>query len=440
MLSVCDQRPQKGVECSLLIERTAAAVVVLRSPPDGRGGGSAATGRFVPSCGMDTTTAPRPRTRPTRRLLSLVLVAGLAVSLIGWSNRVEVVVDGEQHRLRTYASTVGEVLDTLEVEVGPDDAVRPEPDRPVRDGLEITVDRAIVVDLVVDGAPPEPVTAPVSSVAGVLTAAGLADVRERGAELTPAWTAPVVDGDRVHVRLPTTVAVVADGGVRATRTLTSSVGAALTEAGIELGADDVVLPAPENPLVGEVVEIVIQRVAVEVVRDEVELEREEVRRETDELERGLTRLADEGADGLRIETYEVTMVDDVEVDRAIVGREIVAEPERRVIEVGTAEPEPRVVEVDTAEPAMPSTSVPVSTWDRLAECEANGNWQNVSRNGMYFGGLQFHPQTWRSHKPAHYPASPLDASREQQIFVAERVLASQGWAAWPACSRRLGLR
>lgn len=379
---------------------------------------------------MDTTTPtpPQPRMRLTRRLLGLALVAGLAASLLGWSDRVEVVVDGEQHRLRTYAGTVGEVLDTLDIEVGPDDAVRPDPDRPVRDGLEISVDRAIVVEVVVDGAPPEPVTAPVSSVAGVLTAAGLDDVRERGAELTPAWTAPVADGDRVEVRLPTTVAVVADGRVRATRTLTTSVDAALTEAGIELGADDVVLPAPEAPLEGEVVEVVIQRVEVEVVRDEVELERRELRRETDELERGLTRLAAEGADGLRVDTYEVTVVDDVEVDRAIVGREIVAAPEPRVIEVGTAEP------------AMPSTSVPVSTWDRLAECEANGNWQNVSRNGMYFGGLQFHPQTWRSHKPAHYPASPLDATREQQIFVAERVLASQGWAAWPACSRRLGLR
>ena len=32
------------------------------------------------------------------------------------------------------------------------------------------------------------------------------------------------------------------------------------------------------------------------------------------------------------------------------------------------------------------------------------------------------------------------ASREQQIVVAERVLASQGWGAWPGCSSKLGLR
>jgi hypothetical protein len=35
---------------------------------------------------------------------------------------------------------------------------------------------------------------------------------------------------------------------------------------------------------------------------------------------------------------------------------------------------------------------------------------------------------------------PHKASRSQQIKVAERVLKAQGWKAWPACSRKLGLR
>ena len=32
------------------------------------------------------------------------------------------------------------------------------------------------------------------------------------------------------------------------------------------------------------------------------------------------------------------------------------------------------------------------------------------------------------------------ATREQQITVANRVLEDVGWGAWPTCSRRLGLR
>lgn len=86
-------------------------------------------------------------------------------------------------------------------------------------------------------------------------------------------------------------------------------------------------------------------------------------------------------------------------------------------------------------PAVTSGSV----WDRLAECEAGGNWQE-NAGTIFDGGLQFHPGTWTAYAPDGYPAEAWQASREQQIAVAERVLADQGWGAWPACARKLGLR
>ena len=83
-----------------------------------------------------------------------------------------------------------------------------------------------------------------------------------------------------------------------------------------------------------------------------------------------------------------------------------------------------------------ANAVPTSTWDRLAKCESSGNWATNTGNG-FSGGLQFTRSTWRAHGGkgvAHR------ASRAQQIAVAERVLANQGWGAWPACSSKLGLR
>ena len=77
-----------------------------------------------------------------------------------------------------------------------------------------------------------------------------------------------------------------------------------------------------------------------------------------------------------------------------------------------------------------------SVWDRLAQCESGGNWGINTGNG-YSGGLQFAPGTWRAHGGT---GSAHNASRSEQIRVAERVRASQGWGAWPACSARLGLR
>ncbi len=88
----------------------------------------------------------------------------------------------------------------------------------------------------------------------------------------------------------------------------------------------------------------------------------------------------------------------------------------------------------------PKSRVPSggSLWDRLAQCESSGNWS--STRGMFEGGLQFHPRTWEQFKPSGYPQAAYNASRQQQIAVAKRVLARQGWEAWPVCSRKIGVR
>ncbi|PYY46136.1 transglycosylase family protein [Curtobacterium sp. MCBD17_023] len=85
--------------------------------------------------------------------------------------------------------------------------------------------------------------------------------------------------------------------------------------------------------------------------------------------------------------------------------------------------------------AAPASAASGSTWDALAACEASGNWAANTGNG-YYGGLQFTQSTWAANGGT---GSPAAASRETQIAVAENVLASQGWGAWPACSAKLGL-
>ncbi|AHI22214.1 resuscitation-promoting factor Rpf1 domain-containing protein [Corynebacterium vitaeruminis] len=92
----------------------------------------------------------------------------------------------------------------------------------------------------------------------------------------------------------------------------------------------------------------------------------------------------------------------------------------------------------TALLAPQASAAPDSDWDRLAQCESGGNWAINTGNG-YYGGLQFSPSTWSAYGGQQYAASASQASREQQIAVAENVLAAQGWGAWPSCSARLGL-
>ena len=85
--------------------------------------------------------------------------------------------------------------------------------------------------------------------------------------------------------------------------------------------------------------------------------------------------------------------------------------------------------------APAANAAPASTWDALAQCESGGNWAINTGNGFY-GGLQFTQQSWNG---VGMSGSPMNASREQQIEAAERLLAQQGWGAWPACSSKLGL-
>jgi hypothetical protein len=87
----------------------------------------------------------------------------------------------------------------------------------------------------------------------------------------------------------------------------------------------------------------------------------------------------------------------------------------------------------------PSVTPPRSIWDTLASCEASGNWANAS-NPKYKGGLQMDSTFWARYGGLAFAPAPHLATRAQQIVVAERGLAVQGWSAWPACSRRLGLR
>jgi resuscitation-promoting factor RpfA len=83
-----------------------------------------------------------------------------------------------------------------------------------------------------------------------------------------------------------------------------------------------------------------------------------------------------------------------------------------------------------------AAAAPDSEWDRVAACESGGNWGINTGNG-YRGGLQFSQGTWAAHGGGEYASSANQATRDQQIAVAERVLATQGRGAWPVCGRGL---
>ncbi|MFB6832685.1 transglycosylase family protein [Streptomyces hydrogenans] len=79
-----------------------------------------------------------------------------------------------------------------------------------------------------------------------------------------------------------------------------------------------------------------------------------------------------------------------------------------------------------------ASAATASEWDRVAQCESGGNWSINTGNG-YYGGLQFSASTWAAYGGTAYASTANQASKSQQIAIAEKVLAGQGKGAWPSC-------
>jgi hypothetical protein len=83
-------------------------------------------------------------------------------------------------------------------------------------------------------------------------------------------------------------------------------------------------------------------------------------------------------------------------------------------------------------------AAPASAWNAVAACESTSNWHINTGNGFY-GGLQFTQSTWDAFGGQAYASRADFATPEQQMAIANKVLAGQGWGAWPVCSQKAGV-
>lgn len=106
--------------------------------------------------------------------------------------------------------------------------------------------------------------------------------------------------------------------------------------------------------------------------------------------------------------------------------------------IATPVPTPAPITAAAPAPQRVVTYDGDTVWDDLAQCESGGNWAINTGNG-YYGGLQFSVPTWQGYGGAEYAAYPHEATREQQIAIAERLRDARGYQPWPACRIKLGL-
>ncbi len=396
----------------------------------------------------------RPLVRAGVLAVLIALVGGGATAL-AMDKKVTVTVDGQDRILHTYAADVSGALVGAGLVPTPQDRIEPALPTDVVDGDHIIVNRARKLTLIEGGAQ-RAVWTTADSVEEALRGLG---VEAAPSHLSAAPGAAIpLSGMSLQLTIPRAVALTdGTGAPEQVTTTASTVAGLLAERGIELGPDDVSEPKGDAALsdgatvqvvrngVGEVVEVRPIAPPEKVVEDP-------------ELPRGRKVVVEKGKPGEQTAIMRVQVRNGREVRREQVRAGGSTAPTPRVVKLGTnddidADDVPTDDDAADGEgygsadaagsAADGATKAPKASggavWDKLAKCEATGNWEINTGNG-YYGGLQFDAGTWRAYGGTEYSSLPHQASREQQIAVASKVRDDRGgYGAWPACSRKLGL-
>jgi uncharacterized protein YabE (DUF348 family) len=342
---------------------------------------------------------------------------------------VSVSVDGQSFQASAFALTVSDVLHANGVALAPEDEVSPAADSPAVDGQEIEVRFVKPVTLVIDG---REVTfnthdAVLGDALDDIPVGRIENIADLGAAKFSVAHSAVLPrtGMKVRVTTPKEISFTVGGEPSTITTHAETVAALLDEQGLTMGDDDRLNQGlDERVAAGD--EIVLDRVEVTTEERKEAIAFETEKRQNAKLWLGESRVVTTGSKGAATRVYQVTKVNGE------------ADSERMVLETVTKKPKTQVVEQGTKKSAngVGINLARAAQWDKIAKCESTSNWSINTGNG-YYGGLQFSRSSWVSNGGRDFAALPHQATRAQQITVANRYYAKAGYRPW-GCRHVLG--
>ena len=353
-------------------------------------------------------------------------IVGSATAAVAAQKDITVDVNGEAKTISTFSGDVDKALQAAGVEVTDADLVYPAPGQKLANGDTLTVRTAKPVAVVVDGVAQE-LTSTAATVGDLLDEAGMA----ANAATDIDRDQPVTEGLNVDVTTPKIVSINDGGAVTYTSAAAKTVGDLLTERGITFDSNDR-LNVPLDAQVTPNMQINLDRVEIVKDREIVDVKAPAKYIDDPEMEEGTEEIREEGVLGEKQVIRHTVLVNGQPEDTFVASAHETREAKPAVIVRGTKKAEGNT---GAAAPAVANGSV----WDSIAQCESGGDWSINTGNG-YHGGLQFNPGTWAAYGGTAYAPTADQATREQQIAIAEKTQAAQGWGAWPACTAKLGLR
>lgn len=340
---------------------------------------------------VDFDRVMQKRERILAFLIALLALSGLAAGYRATLTPVTLVIDGEEHVMRTHQPTVGLLLSDLGISLRTEDWIAPALETALEPDLTIEIDRAEPVVLIVDGQE-RMLLVHDESPADVLAEAGV----ELGPHDTLEVRSPVVSdptltrfrivvkravpvileegsvrtslfsdahtvgeallqagvylyrADRVypdpatplqsgmHIRLERSIPVVArvDGHTLRTRTHRYRVGEVLADLGIALSGQDYTEPELDAPL-GDGLEIRVVRVTESVLVEQSPIPFDTVWQSDSEMEIDTQGLLQEGAPGVLERRIRLRYENNEVVNRRVEGESVVLPPTHRIMGYGT---------------------------------------------------------------------------------------------------------
>jgi len=394
-----------------------------------------------------------------RKIVPAVIAGATALAVGGGTfayaslnKELTLTVDGAPRQVRTMAGTVGELLDDENIAVAAHDVVAPGKDTQLTEGSVVAVQFGRQLKVTIDGQPRSFWTT-ATSLGEALTSLGV-DIE--GAKLSVSRSTSIGrEGLSLDIATLKVITIDAAGKKRVIETTGLTVADALAAAKIIVDANDKLSVGKTDPL-SDGASFSYTKVDIRKVTKKKKVDYSVIRKNSGALAKGTTKVDTEGRSGVRTIIVKETLHNGKVKDRKRLSSKITTDPITEVILVGTKvtvkEPTSSSSSSsssseqsstsrssggseDSSSGSSSSTTPSGSVWDKLAECESGGNWSINTGNG-YYGGLQFSLSTWRAYGGT---GMPHEASREEQIAVAKLVQADQGWGAWPACTAKLGI-
>ena len=390
------------------------------------------------------------------------LVGGTG-AVVTMNKPVTLEVNGQAEEIRTFGGTVGDILDSHEIDVDKRDQVKPGVGTKVDRDMTITVNTAKKVALSVDGKETNEWTN-ANTVGQTLADLG---VDAKGADLNAKASQRLKDrGNDIEVTTAKNLTVVADGKDHKVSAAVGTAKEALKDTGVKLDKDDF-LSVPMSAEVSDGQVLTVNRVKNDTVKDKQPIKAEVETKKSDSLYEGETKVETEGKDGEKQVTYKVKTINGEEVKKEKKDEKVLSEPKTKVVIQGTKKKEEPADtggsdsgdsgdsgsgdsgdsggdsstgsgggsgsgggDMSTAE-IKAMLGGPGSKWYQVAKCESNFNPRAVNQsNRAHFGLFQFKLATWQSMGGS---GNPIDASPREQFDRAKKLQAQEGWGQW-ACA------